>query len=168
MSFDVSSMMTAAVVQGLRHVDAATTELVSARTDPGAAVPAGCVKAAGVDYAVPRRPESTDDLFTLLKTVGNLYDKPFDRIDVRRLATEIREDGTILFRFEDGSHMAVDAFVRGAQSRGLLSPGARVHVALDRVESERWPAAQNYCEDIFKTQGVRIHADVRSTLTIVA
>jgi hypothetical protein len=117
-----------------------------------------------LDATIEGPAANTRELFDLLAR-GVRQGGKLERIDLGVMETDIQGDGTVLINFSNDQQLGLDAFIREAQSRGLLAPGAVVRVPVDKHETNEVGRFFNWAVGVTANTGVGIEAYARTGQT---
>ena len=107
-------------------------------------------------------PASTRELFDLLAEGVRTSGEKLTLIDLGAMETDIRGDGSLVLKFSNGQIMGLDAFIREAVGRGLLTPGGEVQVPIDRHEMNEVSGFAVWAIQVTADSGVGIAAYPRA------
>jgi hypothetical protein len=86
---------------------------------------------AGPSIFIATPPQSSTDLFKNIASVKQQKGLPLSLVGLGQTKTEVKPDGTVLLKFEDGKSLALDEFVIEARAQGLLKERAFIRVGVD-------------------------------------
>ncbi|MFK7966677.1 MAG: hypothetical protein AB8C46_22160 [Burkholderiaceae bacterium] len=123
---------------------------------------AGLEGAIALSAKIQEGPASTRELFDLLAQGVQASGEKLTLIDLGVMETDIRGDGSLVLKFSNGQIMGLDAFIREAVGRGLLTTGGEVQVPIDRHEMNEAPGFAAWAIQVTADTGVGIAAYQRA------